>query len=225
MAAKDLFSKRQPGNPKGSRREPKLRVPAPRVLLVCEGEQTEPMYFRELIGALRLSPQVQIGSHDGSSPDKVVAHAEYLQEVARLEGDAFDEVYCVFDRDAHERFVDAVARLKVLNQPLKGVVSVPCFEFWLLLHFGYTDKPYTSKGKKSVGDAVVADLKTKEGFAKYNKGMRGVFGLLSPKLPAALKHAKTLAANPVDHSEYPNPSTQMHALITRLQEIAASERK
>lgn len=225
MAAKDLFNKRQPGNPKGSRPEPKLRTPAPRVLLVCEGEQTEPKYFRELIRAWGLSPQVQIGSHHGSSPDKVVAQAEYLQEVARLEGDAFDEVYCVFDRDAHERFPDAVARLKMLNQPFRGVVSVPCFEFWLLLHFRYTDKPFARKGNKSVGDTVVSDLKTKEGFAKYDKGMEGVFGLLEPKLSAALKHAKTLAANPVDRSEHPNPSTQIHELIARLQGIAANKRR
>lgn len=225
MATKDLFSKRQPSNPKGNRREAQLRTPAPRVLLVCEGEKTEPNYFRELIGAWSLSPQVQIGSHDGSSPDKVVAHAEHLQEVARLEGDAFDEVYCVFDRDAHERFADAVASLKQLGQPFKGVVSVPCFEFWLLLHFGFTDKPFARKGDKSVGNTVVSDLKTKQGFAKYDKGMEGVFGLLKSKLPAALKHAITLAANPVDHSKHPNPSTQIHELIARLQDIAASKRR
>lgn len=225
MASDDLFSKRQPGNPKGARREARLRAPVPRLLLVCEGEKTEPKYFRELIGAWGLNPQVQIGSHDGSSPDKVVAQAEYLQEVARHEGDAFDEVYCVFDRDAHERFADAVARLKELGQPFKGVVSVPCFEFWLLLHFGFTDKPFARKGNKSVGNTVVSDLKTKEGFAKYDKGMEGVFGLLEPKLSAALKHAKTLAANPVDHSEHPNPSTQIHELIARLQDIAANKRR
>ena len=225
MAAKDLFGKRQPGNPKGARREARLRAPAPRILMVCEGEKTEPKYFRELIGAWGLNPQVQIGSHDGSSPDKVVAHAEHLQELARLEGDAFDEVYCVFDRDAHERFADAVARLKQLGRPFKGVVSVPCFEFWLLLHFRYTAKPYARTDKKSVGNAVVSDLKTQEGFAKYDKGMEGVFGLLEPKLSAALKHAKTLAANPVDHSEHTNPSTQIHELIARLQDIAANKRR
>lgn len=76
-----------------------------------------------------------------------------------------------------------------------------------------------------MGNAVVSDLKTKEGFAKYDKGMEGVFGLLKSKLPAALKHAKTLVANPVDRSEHPNPSTQIHELIVRLQEIAASKRR
>ena len=80
-------------------------------------------------------------------------------------------------------------------------------------------------GRGSRLNVVVSDLKTKQGFAKYDKGMDGVFALLESKLPAALKHAKTLAANPADNSEHPNPSTRMHELITRLQAVAASKRK
>lgn len=227
MAAKDLFNKRQPGNPKGNRRETRLRAPAPRVLLVCEGEKTEPQYFNDFIKTVGLHQQVKVAKNDGSSPDRVVAWAEELQAVAQREGDAFDEVYCVFDRDSHERFADAVARLKALHtegQPFRGVVSMPCFEFWLLLHFGYTDKPYAKKGKKSIGDAVVTDLKTKDGFAKYDKGLSGVYQLLAPRLELALANAKRLAVNPADASEHPNPSTQVHELIGRIQAIAASKR-
>lgn len=141
MAANDLFGRRKPRNPKAERAARALRHPAPRILLVCEGEKTEPIYFRDMVNAWGLGNQVKIGKNDGSSPDKVVAQAEELYAQAQREGDAFDEVYCVFDRDAHERFKEAVARLQELRakgQPLNTVVSVPCFEFWLLLHFGYT---------------------------------------------------------------------------------------
>ena len=223
MAAKDLFGSRKPRNPKAERAARPLRQPAPRILLVCEGEKTEPIYFSDLVVAWGLSNQVKIGKNDGSSPDRIVARAEELFALAQREGDAFDEVFCVFDRDAHERFGDAVARLKALKasgQPLSGVVSVPCFEFWLLLHFGYTDKPYACKGKKSVGTVVVSDLKKKPGFEKYDKGMAGVFDVLLPKLEPALKHAKQLAANPAEHAEHPNPSTQVHLLVNRLKSMA-----
>ncbi|WP_460506269.1 RloB family protein [Hydrogenophaga soli] len=194
---------------------------------MCEGEKTEPKYFQELVKAWGLNHQVKVGKNDGSSPDRVVARAQELQEQASREGDAFDEVYCVFDRDAHERFADAVAQLKALQakgRPFKGTVSVPCFEFWLLLHFGYSDRPYARKGKKSVGDAVVSDLKTQPGFAKYGKGMDGVFTQLSPRLDDALRHAKTLAEHSADDSEHPNPSTQVHELVLRLKAIAAARR-
>lgn len=222
MAADDLFGRRKPRNPKAERAARPFRQPAPRILLVCEGEKTEPIYFRDMVNAWGLGNQVKIGRNDGSSPDKVVAQAEALYALSQQEGDEFDEVYCIFDRDAHERFGDAVARLKALKaegQPLSGIVSVPCFEFWLLLHFGYTDKPYACKGKKSVGTVVVSDLKKKPGFEKYDKGMAGVFDVLSPKLGSALKHAKQLAANPAEHAEHPNPSTQVHVLVNRLKSM------
>lgn len=223
MAADDLFGSRKPRNPKAERAARPLRQPAPRILLVCEGEKTEPIYFRDMVKAWGLGNLVKIGRNDGSSPDKVVAQAEALYTQTQREGDAFDEVYCVFDRDAHERFKEAVSRLHTLKAnglPLSPVVSVPCFEFWLLLHFGYTEKPYSSTGNKSVGNAVVSDLKKKPGFTKYDKGMVGVFKLLAPNLEQALKHAQQLAAHPAGNDEHPNPSTQVHVLVNRLKVLA-----
>ncbi|MDD2609873.1 MAG: RloB family protein [Giesbergeria sp.] len=222
MAADNPFGKRKPRNPNAERAVRPVRQPAPRILLVCEGEKTEPIYFRDMVRALNLGKQVMIGKNDGSSPDKVVARAEELYAQAQREGDAFDEVYCVFDRDAHERFKEAVARLHELRakgQPLNGIVSVPCFEFWLLLHFGYTEKPYASRGNKSVGNAVVSDLKKNPGFAKYDKGMVGVFELLAPHLEQSLKHAQRLMSNPASNDEHPNPSTQVHILVNRLKSV------
>ena len=227
MAADDLFKRRKPRNPRAERAARTIRQPAPRILLVCEGEKTEPTYFRDMVNAWGLANQVKIGKNAGSSPNKVVAQAEVLYSQAQREGDAFDEVYCVFDRDTHERFDDAVSRsrtLKANGRPLNAVVSVPCFEFWLLLHFGYTDRPYASNGKRSVGDAVVTDLKQKPGFEKYDKGMTGVFKLLdiSGRLAQALKNAQQLAACPAGQDEHPNPSTQVHVLVNRLKAIASN---
>lgn len=48
-------------------------------------------------------------------------------------GAAFDEIWCVFDRDDHERFQDACTMAR--DNGLRLAVSNPCFELWLLLHF------------------------------------------------------------------------------------------
>lgn len=223
MAAKDLFGSRKPRNPKADRAARPLRQPAPRILLVCEGEKTEPLYFRDMVNAWDIGNQVKIARNDGLSPDKIVAQADELYAQAKQEGDGFDDIYCVFDRDAHEHFNAAINRLHTLKangRPLNAVVSVPCFEFWLLLHFGYTEKPYSSTGNKSVGNAVVSDLKKKPGFTKYDKGMVGVFKLLAPNLEQALKHAQQLAAHRAGNDEHPNPSTQVHLLVNRLRVLA-----
>ena len=223
MAAKDLFGSRKPRNPKADRAARPLRQPAPRILLVCEGEKTEPLYFRDMVNAWDIGNQVKIARNDGFSPDRIVAQADELYAQAKQEGDGFDDIYCVFDRDAHEHFNAAINRLHTLKangRPLNAVVSVPCFEFWLLLHFGYTEKPYSSTGNKSVGNAVVSDLKKKPGFTKYDKGMVGVFKLLAPNLEQALKHAQQLAAHRAGNDEHPNPSTQVHLLVNRLRVLA-----
>ncbi len=223
MAAKDLFGSRKPRNPKADRAARPLRQPAPRILLVCEGEKTEPLYFRDMVNAWDIGNQVKIARNDGFSPDRIVAQADQLYAQAKQEGDGFDDIYCVFDRDAHEHFNAAINRLHTLKangRPLNAVVSVPCFEFWLLLHFGYTEKPYSSTGNKSVGNAVVSDLKKKPGFTKYDKGMVGVFKLLAPNLEQALKHAQQLAAHRAGNDEHPNPSTQVHLLVNRLRVLA-----
>jgi hypothetical protein len=50
-----------------------------------------------------------------------------------------DEIWTVFDRDAHPQFDEAV---KLCEQNRVGVArSNPCFELWLILHEADYDKP------------------------------------------------------------------------------------
>ena len=68
------------------------------------------------------------------------------RERGRRRTDSFeegDQVWAVFDRDAHPRFDDAVALCE------RGGVGVgrsdPCFELWLILHQGDHDRPCSSR--------------------------------------------------------------------------------
>ena len=173
MGSEDLFHKRKARSSAALQRQQRERSRMPRFLIVCEGTKTEPHYLRELRDTLRIRPQmVCIAPNDGSSPNRVVDHALWLYQEDAEGGDAYDKVYCVFDRDRHSTFDAAVQRTKDLSaggSPLEAITSTPCFEVWLLLHFGYTDQPFHAAGKKSVGDQVVAALKAKPGFAKYGK--------------------------------------------------------
>jgi hypothetical protein len=69
-------------------------------------------------------------------PEKVVNKAE--QKAQREE---WEEVYCVFDRDNHYYFADAISKAQMLNarfekkgKEFKAIPSNPCFELWFLLH-------------------------------------------------------------------------------------------
>ena len=133
------------------RRRAARRQPAERVLIVCEGAKTEPLYLNEIRQQLRLpSANVQaLPAGDGTEPLRIVEYAEVIFTRGRRElgihARSFDRVAAVFDRDEHRTYHDALAKAAALNQrlvndhkvkvPFEAVASVPCFELWLLLHF------------------------------------------------------------------------------------------
>jgi hypothetical protein len=223
MGSEDLFHKRKARVSAELQRQKNLRLKNKRYLIVCEGTKTEPYYLNELLDDLRIRPQlVRIAPNVGVSPDRVVAHALTLYDEDALAGDAYDTVYCLFDRDTHTTFDSAVQRTKDLNsagRPFVAITSTPCFEVWLLLHFGYSDKPFHFVGKKSVGDQVVATLKTMPGFANYGKGQKGIYGQLKDKLADALTHAYRLRRHGSDTGSN-NPSTDIDELVKSIQSLA-----
>ena len=222
MGSDDLFRKRKARDSAALQRQKRERSRNKRYLVVCEGTKTEPYYFRELLDDLHIRPQVvRIAPNDGASPDRVVAHALALYNEDAASGDEYDMVYCVFDRDRHVTFDSAVQRTKDLSaagKPLLSITSTPCFEFWLLLHFGYTDSPFHSAGKKSVGDKVVAELKTKPGFGKYGKGQKGIYAQLKDALHDALVHAEQLRQHCAATGSV-NPATDIDKLVLALRDL------
>lgn len=220
MGSEDLFHKRKARAAESLHRKRRERERNNRYLIVCEGTKTEPQYFQELLDDLSIRPQlVRIAPNNGASPDRVVARAMTLYDEDKLTGDAFDQVYCVFDRDRHSTFDAAVKRTKDLaaaGKPFTAITSTPCFEVWLLLHFRYSDQPFHSSSKKSVADQVISVLKTMPGFEKYGKGKKGVYSQLKEKLADALTHAERLRRHGAAMGSN-NPSTDADELVKAIQ--------
>lgn len=223
MGSEDLFHRRKARAGVALERQRRERALNKRYLIVCEGTKTEPHYFRELLDDLCIRPQVvRIAPNDGVSPDRVVAHAFNLYSEDAATGDSYDAVYCVFDRDNHTTFDAAVQRTKDLSAEGKifvAITSTPCFEVWLLLHFGYSDQPFHSAGKKSIGDQVVSKLKSKPGFSKYGKGKKGTYSQLKSALADAISHADQLRRHCVSTGSI-NPATDVDRLVLAIQGIA-----
>jgi hypothetical protein len=196
-----------------------------RVLIVCEGEKTEPNYLNELRSHFRL-PTANIvvrPSELGTSPIQVVQYAQQLFE----QGDAhhglaareFDRIYAVFDRDDHETYHDALAycaahTLALRNSerqrvPLIAVPSVPCFELWLLLHY------------EDVLDALHRNdvyARLKRHLPDYDKGNSGYWSRLQPLLADAQRRAQALAQrhSPEDGQQ---PCTGIGGLVAYLSQL------
>ncbi len=188
-----------------------------RVLIVCEGEKTEPNYLCELISELRLnSANVCVDREADSAPIRIVGHAEELYAEEKNKGDTFDRVYCVFDKDTHTTFYNALDKLcsmkpKGVFQP---ITSIPCFEYWLLLHFEYITRPYRGNERgKSACDQVVQDLKRH--IMDYAKSDKGIYGRVRELTSTAIRHSKR-ALREAESVGGDCSKTEMHSLVEYL---------
>ena len=209
------MTRRNPWPARSYRRKEAIRESYDAVLIVCEGEKTEPEYLKGLQRTYRLSnANITILPGDGNDPVSIVKHALKLFQKADR---AYDRVFCVFDRDGHVN--DQQALDQVANSPLgkKGrldaITSVPCFEFWVLLHFEYTAAPFTAVGGKSACEKVIE--KVRGHFQAYQKAMGEVFESLLPRVDTAITHARTLARHNHETGTS-NPATKVHELVTYL---------
>lgn len=219
MGSENLFHKRKAKAAERLERKQSNRAPYDKVLIVCEGEKTEPNYFREIIKHYRLSTaNIAVDGSCGSSPMSVFERAVYLWDIENKKGDSFDRVYCVIDKDSHSTYCETKRRIadKKPSGVFFSAASVPCFEYWLLLHFKYTTQPYAATGSLSIGHQVLKELK--ERMPEYTKGRLDVFKTLYPKLEFAKANAaKSLLCADSNHTD--NPSTYIHELVEYLQNL------
>jgi hypothetical protein len=109
-------------------------APNPSMLLVCEGRNTEPSYFKEFKRARVTVKKVTVTIQgDGGDPSNIVALAKRLDGQAKVDGEPYDQVWCVFDRDDHKHFSSALEDVRQAG--FRAAWSNQSFEFWLLLHF------------------------------------------------------------------------------------------
>lgn len=105
--------------------------------MFVEGKRTEEQYLKHWHRIHRDRVLVTVDDFRGE-PLSLVQHARAAanreaREARRGRGRAHDEVWCVFDRDEHERFAEAV-RLAA-DAGINLAISNPCIELWFLLHF------------------------------------------------------------------------------------------
>jgi hypothetical protein len=163
----DQLHKRKFATASTLRRREAIRAPFKRILIVTEGSETERSYFEPFRDKLNMpTVVVKIDGKCDSAPISVVNYA-----LALIRRENFDYIYCVFDRDNHETY--EAAKSKILKESkkihIKSITTIPCVEFWFILHFYYTRAPIEASNGKSCGDNTVSALKLKEGFSDYNK--------------------------------------------------------
>jgi len=111
-------------------KEPDLSRPEPtklekqKILIYCEGKNTEPSYFKQF----RLTNTKIVALGEGYHTVSLVNRAYQLSQE-----EDYNQVWCVFDKDDFQDFNDAIYLAEKYNF---GVAfSNQAFEFWIILHF------------------------------------------------------------------------------------------
>jgi hypothetical protein len=187
------------------------------VLIVCEGAETEPTYFRDLCA----DPEYRLTSVDvdGSCDSNPLSVVEYGLREYREDG-SYDRLYCVFDRDRHDGFRDAVERLRETRDPpdwdVHWTYSIPCFEYWILLHYTLTGRLFVHPD--SPCGEVVEEIENY--LPNFRKGMSGLYDETKDNLDTAMENARQRwgQARGGSYDDY-NPRTKVHKLISYLQDL------
>jgi len=215
--ADQLFKRRKARTAHSLRRRQARRSSYDMVLIVCEGEKTEPNYFKGLIDDFRLNTAnvVVAKKTGGSSPKTIVDFA--LKEYEKEE--EYDRIYCVFDKDRHSTYLSALDRIKRANlkegHSIIAITSVPCFEFWLLLHYVYTTKQFdTHHG--SICANVILDLR--KHIPDYNKCNINIYQITRDRMDNAIEHSKKVLSH-CKTGGTDMPSTKVHELVKYLKKL------
>lgn len=199
------------------RRRPGRKLPRSITLIVCEGE-TEQEYFDVVRIHYELTnAEVVIADNTvGSAPISVVECAERKSK----EPGSYDKIFCVFDRDGHASFHEARDKIRNLagrakkKLPIEEVVSIPCFEVWVLLHFERSDAPFGSC------EEVIRRIRDRH-MAGYEKADAAVAKQLMANVGAALTNADWLGPRSADN-DY-NPYTSVHRVLRHFESVARHE--
>ncbi len=165
------------------------REPKRKFVLFCEGQSTEPDYFKSLRVQVR-GALIEIEIVPGAGVPYTIAKAASkeaknrgLAKGSRKKLDSYekqDEVWAVFDRDQHPNYTNAVQ--KCMASGVGVARSNPCFEVSLILHFCDYHKPddrhgvqcllkqlcddYDPKGRKTTNcDLLIESLELAENRA------------------------------------------------------------
>jgi hypothetical protein len=184
-----------------SSRKVNIRDVKSRFLIVCEGEKTEPNYFK----SFRVPKKVVDVHGLGENPRKLVKSAKELKD---QDGD-YDQIWLVFDRDSWtpQDFNSAISSAK--SAGFKVAYSNEAFELWYILHFEYLNTPtsrqdYGAKLTKLLG-------------RKYEKNSENMYDLLFERQTIAIKNAVKLLQEYGHHNpEQDNPATTVHLLVQEL---------
>lgn len=189
------------------KRQTRNREQIDKILIVCEGTETEPNYFKAF-SQKNISLDVRgIGFNTLS----LVEEAIKIKTNAKTR---YNQIWCVFDRDKGVHLAKNFnqAFVTARQNQIKIAYTNDAFELWFLLHFDYiTAALNRDEYNEKLSKATRLN-------SKYEKNDPNMYKTLKNKQKTAIRNAKKLYAtyrrnrNP----EKNDPSTTVYKLVEEL---------
>lgn len=149
------------------------------ILIVCEGEKTEPLYF-DSFDVYSVSVKVK-----GTGKNTVTL----VDEALRYKNE-YDEIWCVFDKDSFQAQQFNNACQKAKSNGLKLAYSNESFELWYILHFQFLQ---SQLNRKQYITTLNQEFSRKFN-RQYRKNDSETYELLKDYQNTAIKNAKRLTS-------------------------------
>ncbi len=182
----------------------------PVIYIICEGKETETLYFKHFRTRNCLVDIVPISSKHKAA-EHLVKHAKALVSQLDFYPKDGDQLWCVFDCDDNKNSELQMAVEYAERHGYKIAYSNPCFEYWYLLHFEKRNAYLRNC------DAVIEVLKNKGYLPDYSKStdvFTRLYEYQQVAIQRAMEREEQLKKNQIETvSRDSNPSTTVYTLV------------
>lgn len=191
-------------------------------LIVCEGEKTEPNYFKSFKSNIKSVVYNLDIKGAGASTKSLVQRAIKYRDTSSQD---YDRVWVVFDKDDFDanNFNGAIAL--AVSEGIKAGWTNEAFELWYLLHFQFRNTAMSREDyRKSLEREINAKIATAAkgnkrkpfSYAKNSKDMYAILAEYGDE-SQAIKFAEKLVKNQTGKNyAKQNPCTTIHLLVNEL---------
>lgn len=178
-------------------------------LIICEDTKSSQYYMQGLKEKFGIN--IKIEKSEGTDIGNVIRTAGVKSKRTGLNKE-MQQVYCLFDKD---ETTDDIFFTKIRESEAKGYInaySIPCYEYWLLLHLVKTDRPFTNAQEccNAFVDAYNKKFGTRLNITDLKRKI-DIFEDLFLTFQDAFDNANSFV-----YSSFNNPYTNMHKIIEEL---------
>ncbi|MDR0614267.1 MAG: RloB family protein [Dysgonamonadaceae bacterium] len=180
-------------------------------LIVCEGEKTEPNYFRKFKG--KFGNIIFEVDCEGKGYNTLQVVEEAIK-IRNKNPNKYNRVWAVFDKDSFSDKDFNAAITKAKNGNIGCAWSNEAFELWYLLHFQYRN---TSMSRNDYKREIEKEVNKKIANFRYTKNSTEMYDILQEYQEQAIANAEKLS-NSYDNRKFAahNPRTQVYELVKQL---------